>query len=168
MPIYDPIAEALGIESNPEIFSKLTTQYVSECKIPSPFKGLKHTDETRLLMSKSQTGKKYTEETLLKMRQAKLGKKLDPATKIKMSEVKKGKKNHFYGKKHSDKTKKILSEKCKNIVPWNKGKVGVQKHNDETKLLISDNLRKRKCSDYTRLKLSEARKKYWQRRKNGN
>lgn len=36
-----------------------------------------------------------------------------------------GKDNPMYGKKHSEHSKKIMSEKHKNQTPWNKGKIGV-------------------------------------------
>lgn len=45
------------------------------------------------------------------------------------SEAKKGKhtgdKNHFYRKKHSEESRKTMSEKAKCRTPWNKGKKGV-------------------------------------------
>lgn len=43
-----------------------------------------------------------------------LGKKHSIARNKYMSEIQKGEKNHFYGKHHSDETKKIVSEKAKN------------------------------------------------------
>lgn len=42
--------------------------------------------------------------------------------KIKKSEEMSGEKNPFYGKKHSEETKRKLSESHKNKIPWNKGK----------------------------------------------
>lgn len=46
-----------------------------------------------------------------------LGKKIDLSKRKSYQ----GENNPFYGKIHSDKTKKILSEKCKGLIPWNKG-----------------------------------------------
>jgi hypothetical protein len=58
----------------------------------------------------------------------------------KMSLIMTGDKNPFYGKKHSDDTKKIISVKKNGIVPWIKGKI----HTDESKLLIKINNPNRK------------------------
>jgi hypothetical protein len=58
----------------------------------------------------------------------------------KMSLIVAGDKNPFYGKKHSDKTKKIMSMKKTGIVPWIKGKF----HTEESKLLVKMNNPNRK------------------------
>lgn len=58
----------------------------------------------------------------------------------KMSLIMAGDKNPFYGKKHSDDTKKIMSVKKTGIVPWIKGK----NHTDESKLLVKMNNPNRK------------------------
>lgn len=41
--------------------------------------------------------------------------------------------NGWFGHKHTDDTKKLMSEKKKGFIPWNKGKIGVQNFSDETK-----------------------------------
>jgi len=51
-----------------------------------------------------------------------------------------GEKNGFYGKKHSEETKKILKEKRMGKEPWNKGKKGVQKVSKETRKKQSENM----------------------------
>ena len=58
-------------------------------------------------------GFKHTEETKEKIRQAHIGFKFSDETKQRFSEIAKsriGKKNPMFGKKHSEKTKKILSQ----------------------------------------------------------
>ena len=47
--------------------------------------------------------------------------------------------NGWRGHHHTDETKKIMSDKKKNYIPWNKGKVGVQECSDETRELMSRN-----------------------------
>lgn len=69
-------------------------------------------------------GKKIPEDIKEKIRQSKKGKigpwrgkKLSDKTRKRISEARigkyKGEKNHFFGKKHSEKTKRIIGEKCK-------------------------------------------------------
>ena len=47
--------------------------------------------------------------------------------------------NGWIGHHHTDETKKIMSEKKKDYIPWNKGKTGVQECSDETRELMSIN-----------------------------
>jgi group I intron endonuclease len=74
--------------------------------------------ETRKKMSEAQKGKKQSNETIYKRSVQLIGKKLRKKTneeKIAMSKrmigLFDGKKNTFYGKSHTDETKKIMSEK---------------------------------------------------------
>ena len=83
-----------------------------------------HTEETKIKMSKAQTGekhplygKKHTEETKNKMREAKLGennywygKKHTEETKNKMREAHTGEDNPMYGKKHTEEAKRKISK----------------------------------------------------------
>jgi len=48
-----------------------------------------------------------------------------------------GKDNAFFGKKHSDETKKKISDNRKMSVPWNKGLKGVQKCSEQQKIQVS-------------------------------
>ena len=124
MPIYCPLAEALGIAQpdKPIDFDKDTdyVEYISY--VPSPFAGHLHTEETKEKIASYNRGKKYSPDTIEKMRQAKLGKKASEETRQKMSESRSGKKNGFYGKKHSQETIDRIKAKCKTLTPWNKGK----------------------------------------------
>ena len=71
--------------------------------------GLKHSDESKRKMSKSQTGKKLSKETKEKLRNIRLGKKASKETKLKWSKQRTG--NSFAkGFKHSDETRKKVSE----------------------------------------------------------
>jgi hypothetical protein len=53
------------------------------------------------------------------------GKKISPEIRAKMSQARLGSRNHFFGKKHSKKTKKLIGSKSKNRNwyrgphPWN-------------------------------------------------
>lgn len=101
---------------------------------PSVFKGKKHTEESKRKISekakkrKSRTGYKHSEETKSKISNSHKGKKceyligrhLSEETKLKISNSVSraiaGEKNPFFGKKHSEETKKSISLKksCKN------------------------------------------------------
>ncbi len=70
--------------------------------IKMPFKGFKHTEETKRKISEANKGKIVPEE-----RRKKLSKALQ-------------------GKKLSEETKRIISEARKGSTPWNKGKKGLQ------------------------------------------
>jgi hypothetical protein len=59
--------------------------------------------------------RQFSEEHRRKLREAKLGKKLPESTKAKMSAVRSGENNPFYGKTHSETTKKLLREKKNHI-----------------------------------------------------
>lgn len=62
-------------------------------------------------ISKALKGKEKTLEHKLKLSESKIGKSLSDETKEKISSANKGEKNHFFGKKHSDETRKVLREK---------------------------------------------------------
>lgn len=68
-----------------------------------------------------------------------------------------GEKNHFYGRKHTEETKKKLSEFHKG----NKYSLG-KKHTEETKRKIGEKNRGRIQGEETRKKLSIASKKLWE------
>lgn len=59
-------------------------------------------------LSKSLRGRRLTEEWKEKLSKANIGHKDSPKTLLKKSKAMFGKNNPFYGKKHSEKTKKIL------------------------------------------------------------
>lgn len=51
-----------------------------------------------------------------------------------------GEKNGHYGCKHTDKAKKIMSEKKKGVIPWNKNFKGYKIHTEESKKSMSQKL----------------------------
>jgi len=77
------------------------------CKIAGSQLGQKRSDETKHKIGKASKGRKHTEETKLKISKAQ--KNMSEETKHKMSELRKGIKN-MLGKKHSEKTKRKMSE----------------------------------------------------------
>lgn len=55
----------------------------------------------------------FPEEVLQIIAKVNLGRKASSETRLKLSKIRKGKLNHFYGKKHSQETKNIISKKLK-------------------------------------------------------
>ena len=62
------------------------------------------------------------------------------------------------GKKHSDESRKKMSEKAKGRTPWNKGKTGVQKHSAESNKKRSETLTGRIRTEEFRQKVSNGKK----------
>jgi hypothetical protein len=125
-------------------------------------------------------------ESRQRMSKAGLGK---PKSNEHRKNISKGSK----GKPKSNEHKKRISESLKGNIPWNKGKTGVQEiwakgkkftdeHrknlskskrgkgplSDEHKQKISASLKGRTMSEETKQRMSEARKKVWNERKNRN
>ena len=105
--------------------------------------GLKHSDETRLKMSKARQGYRHSEETKFKMGKARIGRKRSAAANLKNSIAKKG-------KHPSDETRLKMS----------KAQTG-RKHSEESKFKIGIANKGHKHSDATKLKLSIAVKLRW-------
>lgn len=78
------------------------------------FRGHRHSEETKLKMSRSQSGKKRSFETRAKLSESvskgRLGIKYSEEGKAKLSEAFLGDRNPFYGKHHSEATRKHWSE----------------------------------------------------------
>lgn len=95
-------------------FTRLGTKHTKESieKMSKNLKGLKRTDETKKKMSESRMGHKMPEETRLKMIASKTGKNTgkDNANFGKTGEL-----SYWFGKTHSDETKKKQSEIKKGI-----------------------------------------------------
>ena len=83
-------------------------------------------DESRKAISESMKGLKRSEETKKKMSKPK-----SLETRKKMSKPK------------SSVTKKKMSAVKKGLVPWNKGKPGIQKHSNEARKKMSESALKR-------------------------
>jgi len=80
----------------------------------------KHTEEFKKKRSEDMKGNQYA-----------LGCKHSEEANTKKSKDRMGDKNSFYGEKHSEATKKIISESCKGRTAWNKDKIGVSKETSE-------------------------------------
>jgi group I intron endonuclease len=98
--------------------------------------GLKHTENTKLKYSIDRKGKLIGEKNGM------YGKKHTDESKKKMSNPKFGQNNGMYGKKHSEETKKKISDKLIGEANPFYGK----KHSEETKQKISETAKKRKES----------------------
>jgi hypothetical protein len=112
-------------------------------------------EETKIKLSISNTGKKRTQESIEKVRLIHIGSKRSEESKRKMSEAKKGKKV-LNRKPHTEETKLKISEFHKNRER--------SKLSEETKLKIglANKLKIHKpLSEETKLKLSISMKKYW-------
>lgn len=93
------------------------------------------------------------------------GKKHTDETKQLLRELKLGDKNNFYGRKHSRETIEKIKEKCKKLIPSNKGKKGLYQHSEESKSKISQSMCGRSHSEDTKEKMRLARTKYWKNKK---
>lgn len=101
--------------------------------------GVKHSEETKRKMSKTQKGKIVSEETKRKIRESNIGKKLTEKTKRKISEA-------GIGRKHSEETKKKIRESGTGL-----------KRTEETKRKIRESWKNREpCSEETKRKMSVA------------
>jgi group I intron endonuclease len=80
---------------------------------PHPSKGKKHSEKSKLLMSKNRSGKPVSDATKDLIRQANLGKKASEQTKLKLSEMRKGKKK---SEEHLAKFNKSVIEVTTGIV----------------------------------------------------
>lgn len=122
-------------------------------------KNLKHTEETKQKMSLTHK-QRWTKEL-----------------KEKYSNERKGSNNSFYSKKHSDETKDLISKNIKKNWTPERSKRNSEIHankkiSDEQKRIVSDKLTGIKRSEETKIKMSLAAKKRWEKKKelamNGN
>lgn len=115
-----------------------------------------------------------TEEFALKKEKElilKYGRKIDGGILVNITEG--GEKGFpcMKGKKHTEESKKKMSESHKGKTVWNKGLVGVQTHNDETKQKLSKKAKGNKSrtgqkqSEEEKRKKSESLKKYYANRR---
>ena len=115
-------------------------------------------DEKRRAVSQKQTGKKLSPETIAKRTATRMqnGYKLSQRTKDKKSKLMTGERNPFYGKQHSEATKRYLSS-------LNKGK-------KQTEDVIAKKVATRKSRGYkhsmeSNLKRAEAMRRYHAQKK---
>lgn len=81
--------------------------------------GKKWPEEQREKMSKIMTGRTLSKETRLKISEAQRGKTLSTKHKENISQSLIGEKNPFYGKTHTEESKKKMSKKRKGELAWN-------------------------------------------------
>jgi group I intron endonuclease len=102
-----------GIETKEQL-NFLEEKEIKERKTLSPFgynlntggRSMIPSEETKIKMSKSQTGRKHTKETIIKMRQVQKGRKVSEETKEKL-------RAKHLGKKLSEEQKEKISIGCK-------------------------------------------------------
>ena len=112
----------------------------------------------------SGAGRTMSEESKEKMRKFRLGTKQSEETKAKIREASIGSNNHFYGKKHTNATKGLISaankgtslslETKQKMSEAHKGRVFTEEH----KAKISEANRRRTISEETRRRMSESAK----------
>jgi len=128
----DYLAEALGIESNPDfVYGDLEVNKDELIKIYiSSWKGNHHTEESKNAIGNANRGRKRSPEAKEKMRLAKLGKKQGPHSeehKRRLSESLKNKGPHTEERKRNISLSKMgkkqpnVSLANKGRIPWNKG-----------------------------------------------
>lgn len=152
MPIYCPLCEALGILP-PDEPIKYSSNHYFDVSVPNPFKGQKHTEESRKAISEGLKGKTKTDEH--KMR-------LSKSAKI--------------ASKESTKPQGRPKGSGKGQIPWHKGKTGV--FSDEVLKSKSEKMSGeknpmfgksawigKKHSDETISKMKESRRLYWVKRR---
>lgn len=135
-------------------------------------KGIKATQEHRYKLSKAHLGKHVSEETRMKIGKASLGRhnlgwKQTQEAKQRISLATKGSKNPFYGKTHSEETKKKLSDNHKGKIHSGSFKQG---HKFEKEILekMSASHKGKVFSEATRRKMSLSQMgKHKQPRKKG-
>ena len=120
MSIYCPISEALGIlYTSAENSSYVPDEEGYTPFIPGAFRGQKHTEETKRIISNIHKGVPkgpQSEKHRRKISESKKGKKHTEETKKLLSLLNSGEKNRFYGKTHSSETREKISLGNKNNV----------------------------------------------------
>jgi hypothetical protein len=111
-------------------------------KISSSLTGIKRSEETKKKVSEAKKGTIVSEETKAKLREKRKGKKPSLGLKRSKEFIENQKQrmlinNPFKGKKHTEESKKLISEKKKGKPAHNKGKP----HSEETKQKIREKRR---------------------------
>lgn len=111
-------------------------------KISESLTGIKRSEETKKKISESKKGTIVSEETKEKLREKRKGKKPTLGVKRSKESIENQRQwmlsnNPFKGKKHTEESKKLMSEKKKGKPAHNKGKF----HSEETKQKIREKKR---------------------------
>ncbi len=127
----------------------------------NPFFGKKHSKEDRKKMSGENHhlyGKHLSDETKEKLSKSHIGKHHSEKTKDKLSEINSGKNHPFYGKHHSEESKQKASESLAGtMVGENNPMYGKTGKNSPLYGI--------KRSDETKKKISDAKKRYWENKR---
>ena len=128
----------------------------------SPMLGKKHSEETKNKISKSNKGKIViiSEETKKKISKKLKNRKLNSLseeTKKKISEANKGKPHSVKGRKLSQEIKNKISTSKKGQTPWMKGK----SHTEKSKKILSEKNKKYRHTENAKNKISEKQKIKW-------
>lgn len=107
----------------------------------------------------SRIGAILSEETKKKILEKNKGRKRSEETKRKMSESLSKEKNGFYGKYHSQESKKKISDKIKEWYKENKNPMFGRRHSEEAKKKISEKNKGLKRTEEAKKKLSDVIKK---------
>jgi hypothetical protein len=106
----DPIKEAARRKKLSEAHTgKILTEETKQ-KMSRVRRGKPHSKEHSENIGRALKGRVFTPEWREKLRQARLGKKATPETRKKMSESRSGENNSFFGRSHSDETKRYVSD----------------------------------------------------------
>ena len=106
---HEIIAQDLDEYTAKQLEIDLINKYKTNCrKYKNPEYGYNMTDG-----GDGTTGRTHTDETKEKLKIVATGRKASDETRLKLSEAKKGTNNSFYGRHHSEETKRILSDKTK-------------------------------------------------------
>lgn len=136
-------------------------------KIGLSSKGIPRSEHVKEKISLGNLGKICSEETKRKISIGNRGKKKSEETLLKMSEKQSGSKNHFHGKNHSEKTRKLISLNHKDMGGKNNPMFN-KTHSIESRTKMSNSRKGMNLgvpkSKETKQKMSEARKKYWDKR----
>ena len=76
--------------------------------------GIQWSDERRKHISNKLKGRVFSDEWKEKLSKAKIGRRASEETKKKLSEQRQGELNNFYGKRHTDEARQIMSVRAKN------------------------------------------------------
>ena len=160
MTIYCPLSEALGLPQPEKPIKYTDYSYENYDTIPGIRKGILHTNDTKRLMSERRqkylennpgpmSGKKHSEETRQRMKEKRL----------KYLETDEGKQQFNLWQDSSRKSQKRSEAARQQCLVMNKDPEKIRK--------TADKNRGQKRSLESRVKMSEARKRYYQTLKNG-
>jgi len=126
--------------------------------VPSPYKGVPRSEDTKRKIGKAHKGKKLSENTKRSISESKKGGRLSLEHRRKLSKANTGQNNAFYGKKHTPESRQKISLSKKGHTPWNKGKKGLQTAWNKGKKVSNPHWLGRKHTDESRRKMSESTK----------